>query len=1146
MAFSPNGRLLVTGSQDQTVKLWDTRTGFLLRTFIAQGGDIASVVFSPDGRSVISADQKSITFWDVTTGAIQRRLAPQDKKYRGVAISADGQTLAATDWDSVRLWDANSGALRRELKVDWVEALALSRDGRRLITGGGRIPNKSLVRVWDTTSGKLLKTITSAGPAGVASKDIEIEFVAFSADERAIICQSEHTQKSRMTQVFDAASGRELRKLASDDGDGQEVSISADRRTIAVLNEYVVRLLDVAKGTELQTFNLRQRKIFTSRFALSPNGRSLALASLDDSPRFLDLAGAVDVGGTLLGNRGYAVSVTSDGQSILARDGDKRLRVWDSRTGRQLQSFPIAGPGYAAVFSADGSLLANTVWTKSEADRKEIPKLKIFNTSTGRELQTLDFDVGTYYLNKMVFAPDRRSILTLASKPDARGVRLQLWDVQTGKELRSYAGCEECKSMLAMSADGRTFATAEEAAGNEYRIKIWDVESGRELRSLVFAHIGLDTIAYAPVGQQLVIASAYIEHALFLRDAATGDYGRTLRGATTNHIKALAFSPDGKSLLAGGEDNIIRMWDVETGRQLQSFVGHSGEILSIAFSPDGKTVVSTGYDSTLRRWNLDGTLLTTSIATAAGEWLTITPEGFFDASAKGADILAVVKGLETFGIGQLYQSLYRPDLVREKLAGDPRGLVRTAAATLDLNKVVASGRAPVVRLSRASRALTPSVDSTDTPIQAEITDDGGGVGHVEWRVNGVTAGVDDPAASTATEPLRLSRSLSLDSGDNVVEVVAYNSANLVASIPARLDVSVGAAASVAPSLSPLPGAPPAAPSTAKPRLFVLAAGVNAYADPRIKLSFALSDAEAIARGFHDAAGDLYELVEVKLMTDADVRRDTLDAAFSEIAAKTRASDVFVLYLAGHGKTVDGRYYFIPQDFKVDGELSESAINAAVKTRAIAQDQLQRWFASIGAHKSVILFDTCDSGTLTGDAGETQQLERGAANDRLAQATGRSIITASGGSEEALEGYRGHGLFTYEVLDAINQADGDGNGTVEINELAAYVYAQVTELSQKVFKQPQAPRMRITSNYPLAKQTRVLEDEGTPVAMAKPNYQLAQVAQLQIEPTSGATVVRSLSAKAAVTLLESRNGWSLIASGGKPLGYVATRDLEPLQ
>jgi len=133
-----------------------------------------------------------------------------------------------------------------------------------------------------------------------------------------------------------------------------------------------------------------------------------------------------------------------------------------------------------------------------------------------------------------------------------------------------------------------------------------------------------------------------------------------------------------------------------------------------------------------------------------------------------------------------------------------------------------------------------------------------------------------------------------------------------------------------------------------------------------------------------------------------------------------------------------------------------------------------------------------------------------------------------------------------LLEAIAQADGDNNGTVELTELEAYVYGQVAELSLKVFKQRQVPQMKITSNYPLAMRTRILQDETTPVAETRPNYQLAQAAQLQIQPAAGATVVRSLSARTAVTVLESRNGWSLIASEGKPLGYVATRDLVPVK
>ena len=207
----------------------------------------------------------------------------------------------------------------------------------------------------------------------------------------------------------------------------------------------------------------------------------------------------------------------------------------------------------------------------------------------------------------------------------------------------------------------------------------------------------------------------------------------------------------------------------------------------------------------------------------------------------------------------------------------------------------------------------------------------------------------------------------------------------------------------------------------------------------------------------DTGRGFYRSVEVTLLSEADVRRDRLDAAFAEISNKIDPSDVFVLYIAGHGKTVNGRYYFLPQTFKVEGNLTDIAVNAAVISQGIAQEQWQRWLAQIPARRSLIFFDTCESGTIVKNE-ETKSLERGGANDRLAQATGRSIISASSEGSEAFEGYRGHGLFAYSILNAIDSGDGDSNGTIEVAELAAYVYAEVTAIA--VYKRRQEPQIKI--------------------------------------------------------------------------------------
>ena len=1191
IAFSPNGRLLVTSDSGHVVKLWDAKSGLLLRTLTVFG--VRSAIFSPDNRFIVSGQTDgTITFWDPTTGKPQRHL--KDARYvRGLAFSSDGRTLAAMTLGSVQIWDVEKGTRRLTLKPRHdLGAMALSADGRNVITGGeehsgkwdhgdqasfearqdmldsiddaGRTDSSdddraslftglqiakdgeqikgAALTLWDATTGKLLKTV-NIGRAKQKVQQFEVRFLALAAGGHEIICETEEIGESwrdheLRLRVLDAASGRETRVLASDNTT-MTVDMSADQRAVAVGGLKSVRLLNPANGSEVQRLGVKSA---VGLFAISPDNLTLAGTAVS-GPRIWSFSASDDVGSAQQLDPLEKVAVTRDGQTIVSFSTGQ-LWLWDAKSGRLLHSFKIGETETKGSFSADGARLAAVTTVKHSAG-EDAYRIRIFDGATGLEIRMLDFE-SQNSPTAMSLSPDGKAVVLLASSKD-RQDRLQVWDADTGKKLHNVARCAECDELIAFSPDGKSFITGDNgynsSGGNyyaKYRLTLWETKSGDMLKTV--DHVDALFVrgsAFSPDGREFVMSEG---KSIELRDATTLQLLQaTPKKSVADTIRAIAFSPDGETMATSGDDQLVGFWDPKSLNLLKASAGHTGAVGSLAISPDGLTIISAGRESTLRRWGRDGSLSATSIATKDGEWLTITPEGFFDASRNGGRMLAVVRGLETFGIDQLYQSLYRPDLVREKLAGDPRGLVREAAANLDLGKVLASGAAPDVRVTVPGRAIgSVTVDGTSATAEAEITDRGGGIGRVEWRVNGVTIGVDNFAAG-GPSPLRLTRSLALEPGDNALEVMAYNGANLVASVAARLSI----VARAAPPAAAPQAAPAASPvAMAKPRLFVLAAGVNDYADGRFKLEKAVWDAQEVARGFREASANLYQSVEVKLMTDADVTRDKLDAAFGEIAARAAASDVFVLYIAGHGKTVDGRYYFVPQDFIIEGELSERAIDAAVKAKAVSQEQWQRWFAQVPARKSVMLFDTCESGTLADD--ETQQLEKGAASDRLAQATGRSILAASSGSQEALEGYRGHGLFTFEVLDAINESDGDHNGTVELNELAAYVYAQVAEVSQKVFKQRQVPQMKLTANYALTTRMRIIRDEAAPVAEARPTYQVTQTAQLQVQPGSGETVVRSLSAKTGVTVLESRNGWSLVANGGKPIGYVATRDLAPVR
>jgi hypothetical protein len=280
---------------------------------------------------------------------------------------------------------------------------------------------------------------------------------------------------------------------------------------------------------------------------------------------------------------------------------------------------------------------------------------------------------------------------------------------------------------------------------------------------------------------------------------------------------------------------------------------------------------------------------------------------------------------------------------------------------------------------------------------------------------------------------------------------------------------------------------------------------------------------------------------VRTLLDAEVTKAKLDALFTELAASIRPRDVFVFFVAGHGKTEDGRYYFIPRDFRYDSD-------TAVVEQGISQDEMQAWFAQIRAKKSVLLFDTCESGSLTGDKVATRGLEAVASIERLTRAMGRTVLSASTDDAPALEGYQGHGVFTYALLDALGRADVDSDGLIEVTQLASFVDAEVPEISEKAFHYRQIPQMKLVgSNFPLVRAVRILD--GSPGAASsiprKPTHVTIRDADVFTQPT-GNTKVQTLAPGTLVTLVQSNNGWVLIAKDGNQLGYVVDDVIVPLQ
>src|SRR5271163_1617017 len=149
VAFSPDGKQIVSGSYDKTIKLWDTTTGDLQKTLAGHSDWVRAVAFSPDGKQVASgSNDKTIKLWDTTTGDLQKTLAGHSGGVYAVAFSPDGKQIASGSRDeTIKLWDATTGDLQKTLAghSGWVYAVAFSPDGKQIASGS----RDETIKLWD-------------------------------------------------------------------------------------------------------------------------------------------------------------------------------------------------------------------------------------------------------------------------------------------------------------------------------------------------------------------------------------------------------------------------------------------------------------------------------------------------------------------------------------------------------------------------------------------------------------------------------------------------------------------------------------------------------------------------------------------------------------------------------------------------------------------------------------------------------------------------------------------------------------------------------------------------------------------------------------------------------------------------------------
>jgi RNA polymerase sigma factor (sigma-70 family) len=282
------------------------------------------------------------------------------------------------------------------------------------------------------------------------------------------------------------------------------------------------------------------------------------------------------------------------------------VKMWDAATGKEVVSLgELKNPGLIGLaFSPDGATLALSFFRQIE----EGARFELWDARKGALRKTIEMDYGRV-VPRIAFAPDGKSLAVLYAGDkdrDPKSEDLQggarLFDVATGKAIRSIRGHMHMAISLAFSPDGKLLATG--GYSSDADVRLWDVATGKEVRRIETG-ANVRAVAFAPDGK--VLASGLGDGRVVLWDVATGKELRVLKGVADSPA-GLTFSPDGRLLAAAGPverdkklSNEARLWDVGTGELLRSW---SDTATSLAFTSDGRQLAILGRDGTVSVWDL--------------------------------------------------------------------------------------------------------------------------------------------------------------------------------------------------------------------------------------------------------------------------------------------------------------------------------------------------------------------------------------------------------------------------------------------------------------------------------------------------------------------------------------------------------------
>jgi WD40 repeat protein len=604
-SFSRDGKTLASGSGDNTIKLWNVDTGNeITKMSMRHSKSVLSVSFSRDGKTLASgSEDNTIKLWDVDTGKeITKMSMGHSKSVLSVSFSRDGKTLASGSEDNtIKLWD-----VKTENEIPTKMSHSKSVHSVSFSPDGKTLASgseDSTIKLWNVKTGNEIPTKMKMRHGNFVLS------VSFSPDGKTLASGS----KDNTIKLWNVKTGNEIPTKMGHDGYVHSVSFSPDGQTLASgSGDNKIKLWDVKTGNEIPTKMGHDDYVYGVRFnpnksallATSGNDKKIKLWNVEKRNKFLYKHG----------DKIYSVRFSPDGQTLASGSVDNTIKLWDLKAKRL--NWTLTGHSenvYSISFSPDNKILAT-----GSGDNT----IKLWNVKTGKEIYTKMRMGHNDKVLSVSFSPDGK---TLAS--GSKDKTIKLWNVKTGQLKKTLKKHDSHVYSVSFSPDGQTLASG----SWDNTIKLWNVNTETEIPTKMRHGINpckepfeecmakVYSVSFSHDGKTL--ASGSLDKTIKLWNVKTGEEIRTFLGHK-NAVLSVSFSHDDRTLASGSWDKTIKLWDIGTGQEIVTDMSHDQPIWGVSFNHNSKSLASGSEDKIIKLWTLSTPMDLSSLMGSSCDWVS--------------------------------------------------------------------------------------------------------------------------------------------------------------------------------------------------------------------------------------------------------------------------------------------------------------------------------------------------------------------------------------------------------------------------------------------------------------------------------------------------------------------------------------------